>query len=86
MATHVGANPPLLDLELKQFRRYEIETKTSPATSAEEIGVKNVSNSALCHILQNLSVLVRLILLVPATTCSPERSFSALCQNFTPTE
>ena len=32
----------------------------------------------VCHILQNLSVVVRLLLLVPATTCSPERSFSAL--------
>ena len=78
VATHIGSNSRVLEMEMKQFRRYEIETKTTPATSAEEIGIKLVSNTALCCILQTLSRVVQLLLLVPATTCSPERSFSAL--------
>ena len=47
VTTLVGANPPLPELEMKQFRRYEIETKTSLATSAEEIGIK-LSQIRLC--------------------------------------
>ena len=68
VATHVGSNSRIL----------EMETKTTPATSAEEIGIKLVSNTALYCILQTLSRVVQLLLLVLATTCSPERSFSAL--------
>ena len=47
MATHLGANLPILELEMQQFRRYKIEMKTSPAISAEEIRIKIVAHSTL---------------------------------------
>ena len=46
--------------------------------SAEEIGIILASNNALHTILQTLSYIAQLLLLVPATRCSPERGFSVL--------
>ena len=75
MAAHISSNYLALEMEMKQFRRYEIKMGMSPAMSAEEIGIILASNNALHIILQTLSYMVQLLLLVPATTCSPERSF-----------
>ena len=74
IAAHVGSNTLQLKMEMKQFRRYEIETKIPPATCVDEIS----SNTALRTILQTLSNVVQLVLLIPATTCTPERTFSVL--------
>ena len=78
IAAHVGSNPLQLKMEMKQFRRYEIETKIPPATCVDEIGITLSSNTALRILLQTLSNVVQLVLLVPATTCTPERTFSVL--------
>ena len=80
IAAHVVSNSLQLKMEKKQFRRYEIETKIPPATCVDEIGITLSSNTALRTILQTLSNVVQLVLLVPATSCTPERTFSVLCR------
>ena len=74
IAAHVGSNTLQLKMEMKQFRRYEIETKIPPATCVDEIGITLSFNTALRTILQTLSNVVQLVLLVPATTCTQWRS------------
>ena len=75
IAAHVGSKTLQLKMEMKQFRRYEIETKIPLATCVDEIGITLFFNTALRTILQTLSNVVQLVLLVPATICTPERTF-----------
>ena len=75
VAAHLGINSCLLQTEITQFRRYENEVNTPHATSAEDFGISLASNTALRTILRSLSDVVQHLLLVPATSCTPERTF-----------
>ena len=63
---------------MRQFRFYEKSQGTDRATSPEAIGVVLAANETLIVLLQDLVTIVRLLPLLPETTCSLERSFPSL--------
>ena len=64
--------------DLRNLRRYEESIGAEHATTPEQIASIFARNATLRAISQNMAYIVKLLLLVPATSCSAERSFSSL--------
>ena len=64
--------------DLRNLRRYEESIGAEHATTPEQIASIFARNATLRAISQNMEYIVKLLLLVPATSCSAERGFSSL--------
>ena len=76
---HVGnVSTDELMSDMTQFRRFEKQNNQDVATDAASIGTKLSVNQTLKQVLPGLVKTVKLVLLIPATSCSAERSFTSL--------
>ena len=64
--------------EMQHYRRKEMHQAMSPVTAVHKIGEVLQSNPALAVLLESLKNVLTLVLLVPGTSCTAERSFSSL--------
>ena len=65
-------------IELKQFRDYETSNGFKVALTADNLGKTLATNKTLQMLLVHLCLVVQLVLLIPGTSCTAERSFSSL--------
>ena len=65
-------------MELKQFRDYETANGLPAALTADDLGKTLAANETLQMLLTHLCLVVQLVLLIPGTSCTTERSFSSL--------
>ena len=65
-------------IELKQFRYYETSNGFKVALTADDLGKSLATNKTLQILLAHLCLVVQLVLLIPGTSCTAERSFSSL--------
>ena len=64
-------------MELKQFRD-ETANGLPAALTADDLGKTLAANETLKMLLTHLCLVVQLVLLIPGTSCTAERSFSSL--------
>ena len=67
-------------VQLSQVRTFGEQSfpDKAPATTTEGVGELLSANERLCSLLQCIAHACHRLLLIPATTCTPERSFSSM--------